>query len=884
MPGLGTSFGRGGATTFQQDLANSDCILIMGSNMAEAHPVGFQWVLEARERGAQVIHVDPRFTRTSAVATQYAKIRPGSDIAFLGGIINYILENGRWFDEYVKHYTNAPVIVDERFRNADDADGVFSGFEAQSGDYDIVSWQYAGMTSKGAAGRRTGPAVSGGKQISHPGDLEEDAQRRPLEAGEPPRTDPTLQDPRCVFQLLRAHYRRYTPEMVERVCGTPQATFVKIAEAMCANSGRERTAAIAYAVGWTHHTVGVQYIRAAAIVQLLLGNVGRPGGGILALRGHASIQGSTDIPTLYDLLPGYLCMPEESQSTLDDYLTTTTSKGGFWGHTDAYMVSLLKAWYGEHATAANDYGYGYLPRITDDHSLFPSIMGMLEGNVKGFFCVGENPAVGSPNGSLHRRAMANLEWLVVRDFFEIESAAFWYDSPEIETGALKTEAIKTEIFFLPAADHTQKDGSFTNTQRLLQWHHKAVEPEGDCRSESWFYYHLGRRIREKLADSREVRDRAILDLTWDYPTVGAFADPDTSTVLREINGVGPSGEPLGAYTELKADGSTACGCWIYCGVYKDDVNGAARRKPGAEQDYVAQEWGWAWPANRRLLYNRASADPAGKPWSERKKYVWWDAQRHVWTGYDTPDFIVSRAPDYVPPHGARAEDALAGDAPFIMQEDGKGWLFVPDGLVDGPFPAHYEPEESPVQNPLYGQQSNPARERWPSANNPYHPAGNEPRADVFPYVGTSYRVTEHHTAGGMSRTVAHLSELQPAMFVEVSPALAAERRLENGGWATIVTARSAIEARVLVTERMPDYVIDGRPIKIVGLPYHFGAKGLVTGDSVNDLFMIAADPNAHIQETKALTCDVRAGRRPRGRALTAFVNEYRKRSGLPEEE
>ena len=856
----------------------------MGSNMAEAHPVGFQWVMEARERGAEVIHVDPRFTRTSAVATQYAKIRPGSDIAFLGGIIHYILENGRWFDEYVKHYTNAAVIIDERFADTDDARGVFSGFEAEPNGYDLASWQYQDMEMRGSAGRRMGSAVSGGKQVTHPGDTSEQAKNQQLVDGEPPHIDRTLQHPRCVFQLLKKHFRRYTPEMVERICGTPQEQFVRIAETLCVNSGRERTGAIAYAVGLTHHTVGVQYIRAAAIVQLLLGNIGRPGGGIMALRGHSSIQGSTDIPTLYDLLPGYLAMPHAEQATLAEYVKATTAKGGYWGHTDAYMVSLLKAWYGEHATAGNDFGYAHIPRVTGDHSIYPAMMGMLEGKVKGFFCVGENPAVGSANGSLQRRGMANLEWLVVRDFVEIESAAFWYESPEIETGKLKTEEIKTEIFFLPAADHTQKDGSFTNTQRLLQWHHKAVEPEGDCRSERWFYYELGRRIRSKLASSLEARDRAILDLTWDYPTLGTTGEPDAHAVLREINGWDADGKALGEYTKLKADGSTACGCWIYCGCYKDEENQAARRKPGQEQDWVAKEWGWAWPANRRIIYNRASADPDGKPWSERKKYVWWDAEAGEWTGYDTPDFPKTKSPQYVPPEGAKAEDALLGDAPFIMQGDGKGWLFTPDGLVDGPFPSHYEPEESPVGNALYEQQSNPVRERWPSANNPYHRVGGELGAEVFPYVGTSYRLTEHHTAGGMSRTVPHLSELQPAAFVEVSPELAAERALENGGWATVVTARSAIEARVLVTSRIPDYVIDGRPTKVVGMPYHWGVKGLVTGDSVNDLFAISEDPNVHIQETKALTCDIRAGRRPRGRALTALVNEYRRRCGLPEEE
>jgi formate dehydrogenase major subunit len=885
VPGLGTTLGRGGATTFQQDLQHSDCILIMGSNMAENHPVGFQWVMEARERGAQVIHVDPRFTRTSASATRYVKIRPGSDIAFLGGLINYIIANDRWFHEYVVNYTNAPVIIDERFRDTDDLDGVFSGFDAEQDGYDLASWQYEDLDLKGSAGRRMGSAVSGGKQVTHElSPREKAAEDRGLEHGEPPHVDFTLQHPRCVLQLLKKHYARYTPEMVEQICGTPKDDFLAVAEALCANSGRERTSAICYAVGWTHHTEGAQFIRAAAMIQLLLGNIGRPGGGILALRGHASIQGSTDIPTLYELLPGYIPMPEKGMTDLSTFLEETTAKGGFWGHTDAYTISLLKAWYGERATAQNDWCFNYLPRVTGDHSIFPAIMGMLEGRVKGFFCVGENPAVGSANGSLHRRAMANLDWLVVRDFFEIESAAFWYDSPEIETGKLRTNGIKTEIFLMPAADHLQKDGSFTNTQRLLQWHHKAVEPNGEARSELWFYYHLGKRIREKLRASSDPKDRAVTDLTWDYPELGALADPDAHAVLREINGWGSDGKALDSYTKLKPDGSTVCGCWIYCGVFTGEQNLAARRKPGNEQSWVAPEWGWAWPANRRQLYNRASADPDGKPWSERKKYVWWDAEKREWTGHDVPDFVKDKAPDYVPPEGAQAEKAHDGRSPFIMQGDGKGWLFVPDGLVDGPLPTHYEPEESPVDNALYAQQSNPVRETWFSANNPYHPSGNAPGADVFPYVMTSYRLTEHHTAGGMSRTLPHLAELQPEMFCEVSPALAAERGLVHGEWATIVSARSAIEARVMVTSRVPDYQVQGRPVRIVGLPYHWGSRGIVTGDSVNDLWSISADPNVHIQETKAATCDVVAGRRPRGRALSALVNEYRRRAGLPAEE
>jgi Anaerobic dehydrogenases, typically selenocysteine-containing len=523
---LGTSFGRGGATTFQQDLQNSDCIVIMGSNMAECHPVGFQWVMEAKERGAKIIHVDPRFTRTSAVADLHVPLRAGSDIAFLGGIVHYILEHGREFREYVARYTNAAVIVADEFRDTEDLDGLFSGFDPETGTYDDESWQY-----RGAA----------------PNDRE---------------TDPTLTNPRCVFQLLKRHYARYTPEVVEDACGVPRDVFVSVAEALCDASGPDRTAAFCYAVGWTQHTVGVQYIRTAAIVQLLLGNIGRPGGGILALRGHASIQGSTDIPTLYNLLPGYLPMPGSDIDGLDDYVDRSAAKTGFWGRMDTYIVSLLKAWWGDAATADNELGFDYLPRISGDHSTYQTTLAMIDGDVHGYFVMGENPAVGSANGKLQRRALAAAEWLVVRDFSEIETASFWYDSPEIETGELQTETIGTEVFFMPAAAHTEKDGTFTNTQRLLQWHHKAIEPPGDARSELWFMYHLGLRLRERLTGSTDRRDRPVLDLIWQYPTEGPLDEPSAEAVLREVNGRDAHGDALASFTELRADGRRIDLVWV----------------------------------------------------------------------------------------------------------------------------------------------------------------------------------------------------------------------------------------------------------------------------------------------------------------------------------
>jgi formate dehydrogenase major subunit len=856
---------------------NADCIVLEGSNMAECHPVGFQWVMEARERGATIIHVDPRFTRTSAVADEHVPLRVGTDIAFLGGLINHVLQGDHWFREYVEAYTNASTIVDEGYEDSEDLDGVFVGWDEESKTYDPSHWGYEGMEPQAAAGERGQASQARGGERSH------GAHGAGLEHGEPPETDPTLQHPRCVFQVLKRHFARYTPEYVEAECGISRAQFARVADAVVRNSGRERTTAWVYSVGWTHHTTGTQYIRAASILQLLLGNIGRPGGGILALRGHASIQGSTDIPTLYNILPGYLPMPHaEADVDLDDYLENNTPPGGYWGHTREYMVSLLKAWWGDAATAENEFGFHLLPRISGDHSIYPMVMGMRDGEVEGFFVMGENPAVGSANAKLHRLGMANLKWLVVRDLQMIESATFWKDGPEIATGELRTEDIGTEVFFLPGAAHTEKEGSFTNTQRLLQWRDKALEPPGDCRSELHFMFHLVRRIREKLAGSAEPRDRAILDLTWDYSTHGAQEEPSAHEVLREISGYAvEENTAVSGYTDLKGDGSTACGCWIYSGVYADEVNQAARRRPGREQTWVAPEWGWAWPMNRRILYNRAAADPDGNPWSERKKYVWWDADEGRWTGDDVPDFKEDKAPDYVPGDDAEAEMALRGDEPFVLQADGKGWLYVPSGLLDGPLPVHYEPHESPAGNLLHPRvQASPTRQQFPRPDNPYNPTAGDPGADVFPFAFMTYRIAEHHTAGGMSRFLPYLSELAPSLFVEVSPELAALRDLEHGGWSTVITTRTAVEARVLVTERMRPQRVQGGEVHTVGMPYHWGSGGLATGDTVNDLLPLVLDRNVHISEFKAATCDIRPGRRPQGAALLELVDAYRRRAGI----
>ena len=792
MPGLGTSLGRGGATTAQQDLANADAILIMGSSMAENHPVGFQWVIEAREKnGAKIIHVDPRFTRTSAMCDYWLPLRAGSDLIFLGAMIRYVLENERYFLEYVARYTNASMLVREDFKDTEDLGGVFSGPETWA--YDV--WKQRALR------------------------------------------DETLQHRRCVFQVLKRHFARYTPELVEQSCGIPKEAFLEIADVFTRASGPDKTGAICYAVGWTQHSSGVQIIRAASILQLLLGNIGRPGGGILALRGHASIQGSTDVPTLYDILPGYLPMPASSERDLASYLAKHKAAKGWWHNIDKYLVSLLKAYYGDAATPENDFGFEWLPRLTGDHSYFGYWLDMADGKLEGLVVMGQNPAVGSPNAKLERAALGKLKWLVVRDMVETETAAFWEESPE---------TIDTEVFFFPAASHVEKDGTFTNTQRLLQWREKAVNPPGAARSELQFMVALGRKLKAKATDA--PRDAALRALTWDY------ADEDAEEILREIHGQKGQGEgTVRHFGDLQSDGSTSCGCWIYSGVF----DGSNKANARAAEGRYGHGWGYAWPLDRRILYNRASARPDGTPWSERKALVWWDEEKSEWTGHDVADFTRGKSPDYKPDADKSGDEALAGDAPFIMHNDGMGWLWVPAGLKDGPLPTHYESFESNVRNPLYEQQTNPAALTLERPDNPY---ASSPDAR-FPYVLTTYRLTEHHTAGGMSRTLSHLAELQPELFAEISPELAREAGVANGDVVIVSTARASIRARALVTTRMPSLDINGSRVHQVGLPYHWGPRGLVTGDVVNDLLAISEEPNVRIFESKGLSCNLQRAER-----------------------
>ena len=830
----------------------------MGSNMAECHPVAFRWPLKAKtDHGAVLMHVDPRFTRTSALSDIHVQIRAGTDIVFLGALITYVINSKRWntdsfFREYAVNYTNAATLVNPDFKDTEELNGVFSDLSPDGKYYDNKTWSY----QRSAA---PAPAVTETNTFN---DLL--LQRVPGR----PKTDLTLSNPQSVFQIVKKHYARYTPEMVEKVCGCSKEMFLKVAETLLNNSGRERTSNITYAVGWTQHTVGVQIIRTAGMLQALLGNIGRPGGGVLALRGHASIQGSTDIATLYHSLPGYLNMPDgrRPHDTLKDFILTEAVplSTSYWGNYPKFAVSYFKAQYGDTATKENDYGYDYHPKITGDHSHLPMFVDMMAGKIKGFLCLGQNPGVGGQNARFQRKALAKLDWMVVRDFYETETAAFWRNSPEIKSGELKTADIKTEMFFLPSACVPEMEGSFTNTQRLLQYHEKAADPPDDARSNIWFTYHLGRKLKELYKDSTKDRDWAIKNLLWNYEAEPAEVatwrikdEPSAYKVLKEINGYTSSdNKPLPTFVNLKEDGSTACGAWIYTGVIPEEgKNNAARRKG---DNWISPEWGFAWPANRHIMYNRASADLQGEPWSEKKKLIWWDANAGKWVSHagEGIDFAPTKKPGSAGKDNGIGFDWLGGNDPFIMRPDGKAWLFAPFGLVDGPLPTHYEPYESPVHNIVYKQQSNPVVKVWKVEGNPYHLVA-DPK---YPIVVTTYRLTEHYLSGTMSRWLPWLSELMPELFCEISPELASEKGVRNGEYVTITTARGEIEAHALVTRRMRPFTLDGKTVHQIGLPWHWGWQATARGDVVNNLSAMVADPNVSIHEGKVFTCDLRAGR------------------------
>ncbi len=793
-------------TNHWTDIQNADCIMIIGSNAAENHPLSFKWVMKAVERGATLIHVDPRFTRTSSKAHIYAPLRSGTDIVFLGGLFNYVLSNDLIQHEYVVEYTDASMIVSEGFAFED---GLFSGFDASTRSYDKSSWDY-----------------------------ERDGEGNP-------RRDRSLKHERCVYQLMKKHYAAYTPEKVSEITGMPVETFKKVAEAYTATGKPGKSATIMYAMGTTQHTVGTQNVRSYAMLQLLLGNVGVAGGGINALRGESNVQGSTDYALLFHILPGYLKTPRAFNTSLEGYLEKWTPKGNYgdksanwWQHTPKYMVSLLKAYWGDAATKNNEFAYHYLPKL-DEKTIYTH-MGlfehMYEGGMKGLFCFGQNPAVGGPNALKERKALEKLDWLVAVDLWETDTMDFW------KRPGVDPKTIDTEVFVLPAASSIEKEGSIINSGRWQQWRYKAVDPPGVAKSDLWIVDKLFRGLRERYARGGAFPD-PIVNLYWEY---GKDDEPDVHLVAKECNGYamrdytsGPGtsikrDEQIPSFAHLADDGSTCSGNWLYCGSYTEAGNMAARRNTMDAPNNIGlyPEWAWCWPVNRRIIYNRASVDLNGKPWDPDQWVIRWNESEKKWEG-DVPDGGWAPGTKYA----------------FIMKPHGHAQLFG-NGLADGPFPTHYEAVESPVRNALYRQQNNPSIKTWVSDMNDIG------TPDKFPIVCTTYRVVEHWQAGQMTRNLTWVSELMPDMFVELSEELAREKGIGNGDRVRVTTARGGISAFAVVTPRFQPFKMNGKIIHQIGLPWHWGYSGLAVGDSANVLTPHVGDANTMIPEYKAFLCDV----------------------------
>jgi formate dehydrogenase-N alpha subunit len=798
------------------DIRNADVILVMGANPAGNHPISFKWITDATERGATLISVDPRFTRTSAKAHIYAALRPGTDIAFLGGMIKYILENNLYHDEYVREYTNASLLVNQEFAFHE---GIFSGYNPHKRAYDKSTWVY---------------------QLD--------------EAGIPKR-DLTLQDSSCVFQLLKQHFARYDLDTVSSITGTPPDKLLEVYQAYAATGAPDKVGTMMYAMGWTQHTVGTQNIRAAAIIQLLLGNIGRAGGGINALRGESNVQGSTDHALLYHLLPGYLKAPIAADETLEKYLSRTTPKSSdphsanWWQYTPKYMVSLLKAWYGESATPENEFGYQWLPKAGGNYSWLSLFKTMGEGGIKGLLVFGQNPAVSSASAAEAQAALEGLDWIVSVNLWGIETANFWQ-----RPGANPAD-IKTEIFALPAAASFEKQGSVTNSGRWAQWRWKADEPPGEAKTDAWILNQLMVRLRQLYAGEGGPNAEAITALDWAY----GDDDPDIEKVAREVSGwavadvkdndgniIVPAGKQVKNFTQLQADGSTACANWLFSGSYTEDGNMMARRDNADTHPAgigLYGKWAWSWPLNRRIIYNRASVDPTGKPFDPTRWVIQWDAGANEGKGNWAGD---------VPDGGWPPADKL----PFIMAAEGYGRLFGM-GLADGPFPEHYEPWESPVENILHPSVDiNPACVIYPEAINP------RGTVDEYPVVATTHRLSEHWQTGAMTRHQPWLLELQPEMFVTISQALADEHGIQNGERIFVESARSRIEVVAYVTNRMPALNVAGQKVHVIAMPWHWGFMGpekpggYGSGDSANALTVFMGDANTNIPESKAFLCRI----------------------------
>jgi formate dehydrogenase major subunit len=791
-------------TNHWTDFKNTDVALICGSNAAENHPVSFSWLQNARDkRGAKIICVDPRFTRTAARADLYCPIRSGSNIAFWGGMIHHILENERYHKDYVVSYTNAASLIKAGY-SFDASTGLFDSFSEDKRSYGKANWDY-----------------------------ERDDQGKVVK-------DITLQHPRCAFQLMKNHYARYTPDVVTKATGAPQDKLLAVYDLFSSTGQVGKAGSILYAMGQTQFTSGSQNVRCMAIIQLLLGNMGLPGGGVNALRGHSNVQGSTDMALLFHLLPGYMPAPTTAWPTLAEYNATTPAAPSYWSNRPKFMASLLKAWYGAAATPENSFAYDFIPKARAGVNY--SHMAMFENlhagtGIKGLFVWGQNPVVAGPNSNMESKALENLDWLVCCDPFENETSAFW------KRPGADAKEVKTEVFLLPMTTFLEKEGTVTHSGRLIQYRFKAVDGPGNVRQESYVLDRLVKRVKALYATSTAPQDLPIKSMTWDYPDPQVSQSNFIDAVMREINGKHvETGKLVPLFGALKEDGTTSCGNWIYSGMYTEEHGNRTKSRvlddPG---DWGAHPgWGFSWPANRRIIYNRASADPSGKPWSQERAYIWWDEKAQKWTGYDVPDFIGTVKPT----------DPL-GDKPFIMITEREGRLFAIQGLNDGPFPEHYEPVESPVVNLINQRQNNPA-----------HFIGKEGGkikgdSDKFPIICSTWRVCEHFHTGAYSRNMPWLAELIPSSFVEIGEELARERGISNGEMVELVSARGSTKAVAMVTPRARTFNLDGKNVHQVGLTWHFGFQGLVKGEIANNLTPHVGDANTAIPEFKAFLVDVR---------------------------
>jgi len=835
------------------DIKNTDLMLIMGGNPAENHPCGFKWALEAkRNRNAKIISVDPRFTRTSSVADLFCQIRAGTDIAFLGGMIRYAIESNRLAHDYLVNYTNAAFIVKDGFRLPDDG-GVFSGFDAQTKTYNRSTWNYAG--TGGTAHPDSATGQTSGQASHRPGGAAPTATPLPDKID----ADLTLQNPNCVFQLLRQHYSRYTPEMVERITGIPRQQFLKAADLFTSvrkDGDMKKAATIIYAVGWTHHSFGTQIIRTAAILQLLMGNVGRAGGGVNALRGHSNIQGATDMAGIYDNLPGYLKVPTPGDATFDAWMKRITpnpakaekwNSMNYWGNTPKFAVSFLKAMYGDGATKQNGWAYDYLPKVDRNYSWVHLWDNMLNGVVKGIFAFGMNGVAIGPDTKKNIDALKKADFLVVGELYPDETSEFWTE----KAGNSKDEIakIQTTVYRLPCAGFAEKDGTFTNSARWLQWKNAALPLPSTCMLDQEMVARIFLKVREMYRKDGGKYPDPILKLTWAYTNP---QNPSLAEVLKEINGKTAvdaedpttkvqlkAGNQLPGFAWLKDDGTTSCGNWIYCGSYTEAGNLTARRDPADPSGMgVHQNWAWSWPANRRVLYNRASCDLDGKPWDASRRQVWWSEATQKWVGNDVPDFKVDSAPvDHM--------------GPFIMNPEGVARLFAPVGaFADGPFPTFYEPVESPIDNLLYPKQThNPVAQVSESDDDKY----GSPK-DGYNIVCTTYRLTEHYHYWTKNNPMN--VQLVPEPFVEMPAELANDMGLRGGELVKVSSARGHYIAKAMVTKRIKPMIIDGKTIYQIGIPIHWGYRGIAEDGGrtaktlANSLSPSVIDPNAYTPEFK----------------------------------